>query len=63
MTDTQSPTETIEEFVHTLRQLARDCDFQIYYAKNYKNEMTRDAFISGNNSSEIHKRLQKKDDV
>ena len=28
MTQTQSPTETVEEFVHVLRQLARDGEFQ-----------------------------------
>ena len=53
MTRTQSPTKTIEELVHALRQLARDCEFQNVNAENSKNEMTRDAFINGINSSEI----------
>ena len=60
VTRTQSPTQTVEEFVHALRQLARDCQFQNLSAENYKNKMTRDALMSGINSFEIRKRHWKK---
>ena len=57
MTRTQKPSENINEYVHALRQLARDCAFQNVTAEIYKDELTRDAFISGISSSVIRQRL------
>ena len=50
MTRTQKPSESINEYVHILRQLARDCTFQNVTAEICKDELTRDAFISSINS-------------
>ena len=53
MTRIQKPYENIDECMHALRQLTRNCAFQNVTTKIYKNELTRDAFISGINSSVI----------
>ena len=63
MTRIQKPSERIDEYVHALRQLARDCAFQNVTAEIYKNEPTRDAFISGINSSVIRQRLLEDNDL
>lgn len=57
MTRSQKETETINEYVHALNQLARDCEFQNVRAEEYKDDLTRDAFISGIRSSSIRQRL------
>jgi len=57
MTRVQNPTESIDEYVHVLRQLTRDCEFQDVNARTYQDELTRDAFINGINSSIIRQRL------
>ena len=53
MTRTQKETETIDEYVHALNQLARDCQFQEMRANEYKDDLSRDAFINGIGSSTI----------
>ena len=57
MTRTQKETETIDEYVHTLNQPARDCQFQNVRANDYKDDLSRDAFINEIGSSTI--RLQR----
>ena len=57
MTRTQKPSESINKYVHALRQLARDCAFQNVTAEVYKDELTGGAFISGINSSVFRQRL------
>ena len=44
-TEAQSPTKIIGKFIHALRQLARDCEFQNVNAENYENKMISDGFI------------------
>ena len=46
MTRTQKETETIDEYVNALNQLARDCQFQDVRANDYKDDLSRDAFIN-----------------
>ena len=57
MSRTQKSEESIAEYVHALKQLARDCDFQAVTAENYRDELSRDAFISGISSANIYERL------
>ena len=57
MTIKQKETETINEYVHALNQLARDCQFQDVRANDYKDDLSRDAFINGIGSSTIRQRL------
>ena len=57
MTRTQKETETIDEYVHTLNQPARDCQFQDLRANDYKDDLSRDAFINGIGSSTIRQRF------
>ena len=45
------------EYVHALRKLARDCSFTNISAEQYREELTRDAFINGLTSSNIRQRL------
>ena len=47
MTRTQKKTEKIDEYVYALNQLARDCQFQDVRANDYKDDLSRDAFING----------------
>ena len=44
MTRTQKPSESINEFVHALRQLRRDCAFQNGTAEIYKDELNSRCF-------------------
>ena len=63
MTRTQRPGESIVEYVHSLRELARDCDYVQVIAEQYKDERKGDAFINGLASSGIRQRLLEVDDV
>ena len=63
MTRTQCPGESIAEYVHSLRELARDCDFVQVTAEQYRDELTRDAFINGLASSSIRQRLLEVDGI
>ena len=55
--------ESIAEYVHSLRELARDCDFVQVTAEQYRDELTRDAFINGLASSSIRQRLLEVDGI
>ena len=57
MTRSQKQGESISMYVHALRNLAKDCEFQAVSAEKYKEEMTRDAFINGIASEDIRRRL------
>ena len=57
MSRSQKAGESISSYVHSLKQLARDCNFQAVTAETYRDDMTRDAFINGLSSSEIRRRL------
>ena len=63
MIRTQKETETIDEYVNALNQLARDCQFQDVRANDYKDDLSRDAFINGIGSSTIRQRLIEKNDL
>ena len=63
MTRTQRPGESITEYVHSLRELARDCDFVQVTAEQYRDELTRDAFINGFALSSIRQRLLEVDGI
>ena len=57
MTRSQKEVEKIDEYVHALNQLARDCEFKNVSAEEYKDNLTRDAFINEICSSTIRQRL------
>ena len=63
MSRTQNSGESIAEYVHALKQLARDCNFQAVSAEQYQNELTRDAFIHGITSTAIRQRLSEEDEL
>ena len=53
----QAQNESISQYVHALRGLAKECSFQAVSAEKYKNDMTRDAFINGLRSDTTRRRL------
>ena len=53
----QKPEESLRKFMQALLVLSKDCNFRDVTAKEYKNQMVRDAFISGLSSHDIHQRL------
>ena len=57
MTRLQAQNESISQYVHALRGLAKECFFQAVSAEKYKNDMTRDAFINGLRSDTTRRRL------
>ena len=63
MSRSQKTEESISAYVHSLKQLSRDCNFQAVTAETYRDEMTRDAFINGLNSTEIRRRLLEDDNL
>ena len=60
---TRKSRESSKEFVHALKQLARDCEFRAVTADKYRDELTRDAFINGINSVGIRQRLLEEDEL
>ena len=63
MTRKQKENESITEFIHALRLLAKTCEFEAVTAEKYKNEMTRDAFINGLHSCDIRQRLLEEETI
>ena len=53
----QKAGETLEEFLQSLRQSAKDCNFVAVTAESYRDESIRDAFINGLSSNNIRQRL------
>ena len=53
----QSATESIDQYVDVLKDLAGECDFQAVDAETYKQGYIRDAFIGGLRESSIRERL------
>ena len=43
----KNPGESIDEFLQSLHNLAKDCNFKAVNAETYCEESIRDAFISG----------------
>ena len=56
----QQGSETIDQFLHSLKRLAKDCAFRDVTADIYTKEAVRDAFITGLSSSLIRQRLLEK---
>ena len=63
MSRVQNSGESIAEYVHALKQLARDCEFQQVSADRYRDELTRDSFINEISSSAIRQRLLQEDQL
>ena len=53
----QKPNETLDEFLHSLKTLSKDCNFQSVTTSKYREESIRDAFITGLRSPSIRQRL------
>ena len=53
----QKPGESLDEFLQSLHRLAKDCDFKPVTAAQYREELVRDAFITGIASHSIRQRL------
>ena len=53
----QQSSETLDEFIQTLRRLSKDCNFSSVTANEHAQESIRDAFISGLLSNPIRQRL------
>ncbi|KRX40031.1 Retrovirus-related Pol polyprotein from transposon gypsy [Trichinella murrelli] len=49
--------ESLEEFLHALQQLSKNCEYKNVTAEQYREEMIRDAFINNMSSNEIRTRL------
>ena len=63
MSRVQNSGESIAEYVHALKQLARDCEFQQVSADRYRDELIRDSFINGISSNAIRQRLLEEDQL
>ena len=59
----QRSDETIAEYLRALKGLAKDCKFADVTADQYKDELTRDAFINGLASPTIRQRLLENDEL
>ena len=59
----QDPSETISDYVASLKQLTRDCDFKQVTSQQYHEEMLLNAFVSGLSSDTIRQRLLEEDDL
>ena len=56
----QAPTESVSEFLQTLKGLAKECSFDDVSAAVYREELTRDSFINNLSSLSIRQRLLEK---
>ena len=53
----QQPSKSLEEFLRQLRELKKHCNFEAVDAKTYEEQMIRDAFIKGLESSNMRQRI------
>ena len=53
----QQSSESIDEFLQSLQNLSKNCNFAAVSADIYRNQMIRDSFISGLSSNYIRQRL------
>ncbi|XP_003370755.1 zinc knuckle protein [Trichinella spiralis] len=49
--------ESLEEFLHALQRLSKNCEYKNVTAEQYREEIIRDAFINNMSSIEIRTRL------
>ena len=54
----QQTDESVDQYLPSLKRLAKDCDFQAVTAIQVRDEYIRDAFINGITSNHIRQRLQ-----
>ena len=59
----QATSETVDQFQHALKLLAKDCELRAVSADTYTQEAIRDAFISGISSPVIRQRLLEKESL
>ena len=59
----QEAGQSIDDFVTTLHQLTKDCNFQNVTAAEYSDQMVLNAFISGLSDASIRQRLLESDDL
>ena len=53
----QQTDESVDQYLQSLKRLAKDCDFQAVTATQARDEYIRDAFINGITSNHIRQRL------
>ena len=53
----QQTVESVDQYLQSLKRLAKDCDFQAVTATQARDEYIRDAFINGITSNHIRQRL------
>ena len=53
----QQTDESVDQYLQSLKRLAKDCDFQAVTATQARDEYIRDAFINGITSNYIRQRL------
>ena len=53
----QEPSESLDQYLQTLKLLGKDCEFRAVTAEENCSEFIRDAFINGLRSSHIRQRL------
>ena len=53
----QPTDESVDQYLQSLKRLAKDCDFQAVTATQARDEYIRDAFINGITSNHIRQRL------
>jgi len=59
----QAPTESISEFLQTLRGLTKECSFDDVSAAVSREDLTRDSFINNLSSLSVRQRLLEKDNL
>ena len=57
----QQDGETIDQYMHALDVLSKECEFKDIAANAYRNEYVRDTFIRGVKSADIRQRLLEND--
>ena len=53
----QQTDESVDQYLQSLKRLAKDCDFQVVTATQVRDEYIRDAFMNGITSNRIRQRL------
>ena len=53
----QQTDESVDQYLQSLKRIAKDCDFQVVTATQAWDEYIRDAFINGITSNHIRQRL------
>lgn len=59
----QTASETVDQFLHALKLLSKDCEFKAVSADTYTQEAIRDSFISGISPPMIRQRLLEKESL